>query len=255
MNKWIGAALLALTLCVTAGPANAGEQVGERRSVDARVVKVRLGGVIDLRLKQGPTPSLVVYGDKKHVARVSTSQDGDTLHIDTGNRKRSSSSDRKQLRAELTLPNLQEFVSHGGGSSDVNGFAGEEVTLSLDGAGTVTVTSDYRKIHARLGGVGSMTLNSGDSELVDLHLRGAGQIAVNGQSKLLRAKLGGVGSLDAQALRAEAVDLDMSGLGSATVFARTSVNLTLSGLGSVKVYGKPANRNSTARGLGSVSWE
>ncbi|HEX9171138.1 MAG TPA: DUF2807 domain-containing protein, partial [Telluria sp.] len=65
----------------------------------------------------------------------------------------------------------------------------------------------------------------------------------------------GVGSLDAKGLRASTVELDMSGLGGATVFASSSADLKLSGLGSAKVYGKPARRNSTTRGLGSVSWE
>jgi hypothetical protein len=90
--------------------------------------------------------------------------------------------------------------------------------------------------------------------VVDLNLKGAGQIAISGQSKQLYAKLGGIGSLDAKQLQSESVDADMTGLGSATFNARTSANLRLSGMGSATVYGKPANRQSTARGLGSVSW-
>jgi Putative auto-transporter adhesin, head GIN domain len=255
MNKWIVAALTAATLSAACGPAVADEKIAERRGVDARVVRVRLGGVIDLHLAQGPTASLVLYGDKRQLAMVSTVQQGDTLQIDTGKHDQHFSSGKRQLRAELTLPNLNEFVSHGVGTSEVTGFAGDEVKLALDGAGAVTVTSGYRKIDARLGGVGSMTLNSGETERVELNMRGAGQITINGQSKLLRAKLGGVGSLDARALHADTVDLDMSGLGGATVYARTAANLKLNGLGSAKVYGKPAKRNATARGLGSVSWE
>jgi hypothetical protein len=247
MNKLIGTALVAVTLSVAAGAAIADELVSESRNIDARVVRIKLGGVIDLRLKQGATPSLVISGEKAYVSKVSTTQHGDTLVIDTENdHMHFGRNQAHQLRAELTVPQLSEFISQGVGTS--------EVKLSLDGAGAVTVTTRYKVVLARLAGVGSMTLNSGDSERVELNLRGAGQITVNGQSKLLRAKLGGVGSLDAQELRADAVDLDMSGLGGATVYAKTSANLKLNGLGSATVYGKPANRNSTARGLGSVSW-
>ena len=64
-----------------------------------------------------------------------------------------------------------------------------------------------------------------------------------------------MGSLDAQQLRAESVDVQLTGLGSASVYARTRANLSLSGLGSATVYGKPANRQSSAQGLGSVSWQ
>jgi hypothetical protein len=255
-NHVFGAVLLAATLSVAAGPAVAQELVSESRAVDARVVKIKLGGIIDLRLKQGPTPSLMLHGDKRYVSKVTTSQSGDTLQIDTGNRHwHLGDNNKRQLRAELTLPNLNEFISQGVGSTEVNGFEGDDIRLALDGAGSVTITSRYKRIEARLGGVGSMTLNSGDSERVDVHMRGAGSIAIKGQSKLLRARLGGVGSLDAQELRAESVDLEMAGLGGATVYATTSATLKLSGLGSATVYGKPANRRSTAHGLGSVTWK
>ncbi|MES2322087.1 MAG: DUF2807 domain-containing protein [Pseudomonadota bacterium] len=257
MNKMMATALMAAALSVSAGAAMADEVVSEGRAIDARVVKVKLGGVINLNVRQGATPSLTLIGDKRYVSKVSVSQSGDTLTIDTENRNswNFGGNDKRELRAELVLPNLNEFVSHGVGASEVKGFTGKDVKLTLDGAGTITVNSNYRNVVARLGGVGSMTLNSGDSDQVDLNMRGAGHIEVNGNSKLLRANLGGVGSLDAKKLQADAVELDMSGLGGATVYAKTSAHLKLNGLGSATVYGKPGNRSSTARGLGSVSWQ
>ncbi len=258
MNKIFSMVMVAAALTVSSSAALA-EQISQARGIDARVVKVKLGGVINLRIKQGATPSLVLIGEREHVARVTVVQTEGTLAIDTDNGKdrgwHFGGRDKHEVRAELTLPNLNELVSHGVGSSDVQGFTGDEVRLSLDGAGSVKLTSQYRSVVARLGGVGSMTLNSGASEQVDLKLRGAGHIAVNGHSKLLRADLGGVGSLDARQLQADAVDLDMSGLGGASVYAKTSANLKLSGLGSATVYGKPGNRTTDARGMGSVSWQ
>lgn len=256
MHKLIGTALMAVTLSATTGAALA-EQTSETRAIDARVLKVKLGGVIDLHIKQGPTASLVIAGDQRYVPKVVATQQGDTLHIDIERNRHFhfGNGNKEQLRADLTLPNFNELVSQGVGSADISGFAGEQVRLSLDGAGAVTLASRYRNIDASLGGVGSMTLNAADSERVDLSLRGAGRIEVNGQSKLLRARLGGVGSLEARELRADTVDLTMTGLGSATVFAKNTANLSLNGLGSATVYGKPVNRKSTSSGLGSVSWE
>ena len=256
MNKIFSTVLVAAALSVSASAAIANEKTSEGRAIDARVVKVKLGGVINLKLKQGPAATLVIIGDKRDVANVSVTQTGDTLTIDT---EKSSwnfgRGDRREVRAELTLPNLNELVSNGVGATDIDGFTGNEVKLSLDGAGSINVNSNYRNVVARLGGVGSMTLNSGNTDQVDLKLRGAGHIAINGNSKLLRANLGGVGSLDARKLQADAVELDMSGLGGATVYAKTSANLKLSGLGSATVYGKPGNRTADSRGLGSVSWQ
>jgi hypothetical protein len=256
MNKIFGVVMMAGTLSVSASAAFAGEQTREQRGIDTRVVKVKLGGVINLQLKQGPAASLVIIGDKEDVAKVSVVQNGDTVTIDTDSGRWSwGKRERNELRAELTLPNLSELSSTGVGATEVDGFSGNDVKLSLDGAGAVKVNSNYRNVVARLGGVGSMTINSGNSDQVDLRMRGAGHIAVNGSSKLLRANLGGVGSLDARKLTADAVELDLSGLGGASVYAKTSANLKLSGLGSATVYGNPATRSSDARGMGSVSWQ
>jgi len=255
MNRIFGAAFMAATLSVATGAASADEMVRESRTVDARVLKVKLGGVISLRITQGDIPSLVLYGDKDHVSKVITRQTGDTLQIDTESPHIHFGRGNHELRADLTLPKLSELVSRGVGSTEVDGFSGEELKLVLDGAGALKVTANYKNVDARLGGVGSMNLNTGVNERVGLRLNGAGHVTLHGQSKLLHAKLGGVGGLDAQALQADAVELEMSGLGGAKVFARESASLKLNGLGSATVYGKPAKRSSSARGLGSVSWK
>ena len=256
MNNIFRTVVVAAALSVSAGAAMAEEKASEQRAIDARVVKVKLGGVINLKLKQGPAATLVIIGDRRDVGKVSVVQQGDTLTIDNEKSGWSwGNGDRHEVRVELTLPNLNELVSTGVGATDIQGFSGHDVKLALDGAGSVNVNSNYRNVVARLGGVGSMTLNAGTSDQVDVRLRGAGHITVNGNSKLLRANLGGVGSLDARKLQADAVELDMSGLGGATVYAKTSANLKLSGLGSATVYGKPGNRVSDARGMGSVSWQ
>lgn len=253
MNKFLGTVMMAAAMSATAGAAAAAE-TSEQRAIDARIDKVKLGGVINLKLKQGAVPSLVILGEKDDVARVSVVQSGDTLIIDTKSRNWSFGADRDELRIEMTLPYLSELTSNGVGATSVQGFSGDAVKLNLDGAGAVSVDSNYRTVKARLGGVGSMTLNSGNSDQVDLTLRGAGHMAINGNSKLLRADMGGVGSLDARKLQADAVELDLSGLGGATVYAKTSANLKLSGLGSATVYGNPANRTADKRGMGSVTW-
>ena len=255
MNNLIKTAVLATTLAIGTHAALADDLVRENRPVDASVSKVRLGGVIRLNLHQGSTPSLVVSGDKRYVAKVTTTQRGDTLVIDMENNTRFDGNNKGELRADLTVPNLQEFVSQGVGSSDVSGFSGDKLKLALDGAGAVRFTGQYRDVDARLGGVGGLTLNPGQADRIELHLGGAGHITVTGQTKLLRAQLGGVGGLDAQQLRAETVDLDMTGLGGASVYAKTAANVNLSGMGSATVYGKPATRNATTNGFGKVSWQ
>ena len=252
MKKFFTASMITAALLATGGAARADEIISEARTVDGRTVKVVLDGVIDLKLKQG-APALVVSGDKRYVQKITVTQSGDTLRIGTDN-MRGIHLGGRNLKAELSLPQLRELVSAGVGSADVKGFDGDEVRLSLEGAGSMNVSSRFKKVDVRLSGVGSMTVNDTQADVVDLNLKGAGQIAISGSSKNLYAKLGGIGSLEAKKLQSENVDADMTGLGSATFYAKTSANLRLTGMGSATVYGKPASRQSTARGLGSVAF-
>lgn len=255
MNKLFGTAMMATTLTLTTGAALAADLVREARTVDARVTRVKLDGVVDLVVRQGSKPSLVLSGERDDLAQVTTRQRGETLEIDTEHRNNWNFSNRSsRLRAELTVPNLTEFVSEGVGASTVTGFHGDRIVLALDGAGAVTLNGNYRNIDARLGGVGSLTIDAAKAERMDLALRGAGKLAVTGQTRTLNATLAGLGSLDAEKLRAENVDLDMSGLGGATVYASSAIDVNLSGMGSATVYGKPAQRNATAGGMGKVHW-
>ena len=253
MNKILGSALLAATLALAMQGAVADDVVRETRSVDAGVSKVHLGGVIRLNLRQGP-PSLVLSGERRYLSKITTVQRGDTLVIDMDDKLHINGSSG-DLRADLTVPKLQEFVSRGVGSSELSGFSGNRVTLSLAGAGAVRFTGQYRDVDARLGGVGGLTLDPGQAERVELHLGGAGHIKVSGKTRLLRAHLGGIGGLDAQGLRADRVELEMSGLGGASVFAGIAANISMSGMGSATVYGKPGTRNATTNGFGKVSWQ
>ena len=255
MNKLLGTTLMATALTLSMGAALAADMVRETRPVDARVTRVKLDGVVDLVLRQGSKPSLLLSGERDDIARVTTLQRGETLEIDTERRNNWNSGNRNpRVRAELTVPKLTEFVSDGVGASTVSGFNGDKIVLALDGAGTVTLNGNYRNIDARLGGAGSLKIDAPKAERMDLALRGAGQLAVTGQTRNLHATLAGVGNLDAQHLRAEKVDLDMSGLGGATVHASSAIDVNLSGMGSATVYGNPTQRNATTGGLGRVNW-
>lgn len=252
MTRLFQAALIATTLC-TSGAAMA-QQTTEQRTIDARVSRIELGGVVELHVKQGPTASLTLSGDKRLLSRVTTTQKGDVLVIDMDKVSFSWGRDDGTVKVQLTVPNLSELTATGVGASTLTGFTGKSITLTQEGAGSINMNGNYKFVKVRLGGVGSMKIDSGMSEEVDVSLGGAGKISITGKAKMLRASLGGLGGLDARELHADAVDVDMSGLGGASVYAKNSANVNLSGMGSATVYGKPAQRTSNDRGMGSVTW-
>jgi hypothetical protein len=253
MNKIFALAPAGAALCIVLGSAHAAADVTtQARPIDARVVRVKVDGAIDLRIRQGGTPALTLTGEPRYLTRTMTSQSGDTLNIDTdvqGHVRTGS------LHAELVLPALREVTSESLGTTEVSGFSGDELDVTLDGAGSMKITGSYRLVRASLGGIGSMQMQGLNGEGIDLNLHGAGYISLSGRAKWLKADLGGLGNLDAQQCNADSVDIDLSGLGNARVTARQNANLNLSGMGSVTVYGKPQNRKVAVDGLGKVSWK
>ena len=253
MNKIFAPAQVAIALCAVLGVAHAApDVVSETRPVDARVVRVNVDGAVDLKIRQGGTAALTLTGESRYLERTVTSQNGDTLHIDTDIRGHVRTG---SLHAELVLPALRAVTSESLGTTDIAGFTGDELELTLDGAGSMKVAGSYRLVRASLGGIGSMQMQGLNGEGIELNLQGAGYISLSGHAKWLKADLGGLGNLDAQQCSADAVDIDLSGLGNARVTARQTANLNLSGMGSVTVYGKPQNRKVAVDGLGKVSWK
>lgn len=257
MNQLTKLGVAAAFLGAVSGCAQAAtDTVTETRPIDARVVRVKLDGVVDLRIRQGSSAQLVLTGDARLLGKTTTQQRGDTLNIDTEMRSASFTFGRSEgLRAELVLPELRAVTSESVGATEVSGFSGDKLEISLDGAGSMKVSSNYRFISASLDGVGSLRVHGMDSEAIELNLNGAGLVTLSGRSKTLRGELGGLGSLDARQCAVESVALELSGLGNATVNAQNSANLLLSGMGSVTVFGKPANRKVVLDGLGKVNWK
>jgi hypothetical protein len=253
--------LLLATICSFVENASAASDVAsETRPIDAKVVRVKLDGLVDLRIRQGTPATLTLRGDPRWLERTTTVQDGDTISIDTEVHNarlhdRFELHDMAGLRIELTLPQLREVWSESLGSTEVSGFSGDELELTLDGAGSMNVMCNYKRVTANLGGIGSMNIHGLNAEGIELNLRGAGAVNLAGRSKWLKADLGGLGGLNAQQFSVENVDLDLSGLGNATVTAHQNAILNLSGMGSVTVYGKPPNRKVAIDGLGKVSWK
>lgn len=255
MSNCLKSGLAAFGLLALAGLASAApDTVTETRPLEARVVRIKIDGMVDLRVRQGNPASLVLSGDPRWLAGLTTVQSGDTVVIGSGTHEMRMQR-KNGVRAEIVLPNLREVSSGSVGTTEISGFKGDELELSLDGAGSMNANVDFRLISASLGGVGSMKLAGMNSERIMVDLQGAGYVTLLGRSQSLRAELAGLGSLDARQFSADAVTLELSGLGNATITAHQSANLNLSGMGSVTVYGKPLNRRASIDGLGKVNWK
>ncbi|HEY5799300.1 MAG TPA: DUF2807 domain-containing protein [Burkholderiaceae bacterium] len=259
MNTLLKLTLASAAACTLASGAvharGADDIVSETRVIDARVMRVTVEGPMGIVIKRGATPSLTIYAEKRYMPKIVTSQHGDNLRIDADMDGMNIKLGKNAIRAELTLPGLSEVTSSGVGPSDISGFTGDEIKLSLEGVGAVNFSGNYKRVTAKLAGVGDMTLNTGASDYVNVSHPGLGRVTLTGSARDMKANLSGMGNLDAQKMLADNVTLRMDGLGSASVYAKVAANLTLNGLGSVTAYGQPPQRNVSVDGLGKVSWK
>lgn len=221
----------------------------DTRTLERRVRAIELNAPVDLIVRYGPQPSLVVRGEQRLLQNIETSASDDTLRISTrGLLLRH----RQPLEVEVTLPMLDSLNVDGSGNTRVNGFSGERIEVSLNGSGSVRFNGRYRQAKVALHGSGELSLDAGNSDSIDAELMGSGAMSLAGATRHFEFDGSGSGTLDAQRLRAEEAQLRQSGSGSSTVTVRDTVSAAVSGSGDIDVHGEPSQRSVSRTGSGTV---
>jgi mannose-6-phosphate isomerase-like protein (cupin superfamily) len=224
----------------------------ETRSLAKGIVAVDLNGPIDMTLRQGAVPSLVVRGEQRLLGNVETTVDGATLHIGTTGMLLFH---RQPLQVVLVLPEIENLSVQGSGDSTVNGFSGDSMEIQLRGAGSVKFNGRYKDITASVQGSGDLELNGGSSDLVTAELVGSGQMTVVGAATRFKVEQTGSGDLNAQHLAADHAEVELHGSGTSIVKARKAAAVTVRGSGDVIVYGNPNQREVNRTGSGDVTFK
>ena len=225
--------------------------VSEKRVVGAGIREVDVNGPIDMTLRQGAVPSLIIRGEQRLLGNIDTSQEGAILHLGT---KGMVLHHRQPLQAVLVLPQIDAVTVRGSGDSTINGFSGERVEVQLNGTGNVKFNGRFKEVVAALRGSGDMELNGGASKKVAVSLVGSGDMTVVGSSEEFTLDQTGSGDVDAEHLAAGTAEVSLLGSGTAVINAAKSANVTLRGSGDVTVLGSPGERNVSRTGSGEVDF-
>jgi len=221
----------------------------DTRSVGRDVRAIELGAPVDLEVRYGPQPGLVVRGEERLLQNIETSTSDGVLRIGTrGILLRH----RQPLEVEVTLPMLERLALDGSGDTRINGFSGERIDLSLSGSGSVQFNGRYRQARAVLHGSGDLSVDAGNSDSIEAELMGSGTLSLAGATRRFKYEGSGTGTLDAQRLRTEEAQLRQSGSGDASITVRDTVNAAVSGSGDIDVHGEPSQRNVSRSGSGTV---
>lgn len=226
--------------------------VAENRPLQGGIRAVHLSGPIDMTLRQGAVPSLIIKGEQRFMANIHTWTEGDgALHIGP---RGMLLHHRQPLQAILVLPTLDTLVVRGSGDSTINGFAGERITVELHGAGNLKFNGRFKEVAARLRGSGDIELNGGTSEQVTLSVMGSGDVTVVGSADLFEIDHTGSGDVDAEHLASTDARVNLRGSGSVVANVRNKIDARMRGSGSVIVYGDPLERNVQGNSSGEVEF-
>lgn len=221
---------LAVLTCLVGLSAYA--QVKQTRNVGS-FSGVDAGGALNVFIKQGATPSVVVETDQDLQDHIITEVKGGVLHIYREHQFKWNNWGRKKINVYITCTELNSLdVS---GATDLKGesaFIADNFHLKASGASDVTISISAKKLSADASGASNVRL-SGRADSQYIHVSGASDYeAFSLQSK--QANVEASGSSDAQI----AVDEDLTA--------------NVSGASDVTYKGNPKIRNVQTSGSSSI---
>jgi hypothetical protein len=226
--------------------------VTQSRALTAEAVVVEMDGAVDVTLHQGPLPKIEVRAEQRMLPKITTTQDGNTLRIDTRGLIIGST---QPMQVDVTLPALQKVRQHGSGDAKISGFSGDKIELVMQGSGEMHVDGQFKQIGARVQGSGDLQLAGGNSDQIGLQVAGSGNVNATGVTKTIQIRISGSGDVDTSKLQADQLALDIDGSGNGNVHARQAVKVTIRGSGDVTVHGAPVHREVNNAGSGDISFE
>lgn len=227
------------------------ELVSDVRKITAAIHAVQMNGPIDLSLRQGAVPSLIIKGEQRLMGNIDAWEDKGVLHIAP---RGMVLHHRQPLQAVLVLPRLDNLSVNGSGDSTVNGFSGERIEVVLHGSGNLKFNGRFKEVVAGLRGSGDLELNGGTSGKVALSVVGSGDVTVVGSCDQFELDQTGSGDVDAEHLASSGARVNLLGSGTVVLNVRDKIDAHLRGSGDIIVAGDPPERSVSKTGSGEVEF-
>ena len=187
-------ALFLLVLCSGCGvlrPGISGSGVchSEFRQVPA-FEEVNLSGFGTVNVNVGHAPSVCVTTDDNLVSHVDTFVENGKLIIKPRHRIRPTTG----LNIDVTVPQLTAARISGAGDMNVIDVAGDQLDLSISGAGTLTANGYVNQISTSISGAGDADLKELYAEQASVKIAGAGDVSVYA-SESISVRVAGAGDV------------------------------------------------------------
>lgn len=241
-----------------------GVAASEQRSVGTHG-RLEIGGSMQVEVRVGQAPSLLVEADRNLLPYIRTVAHGDTLEITSDRLLRS----KTPMRVVYTVPRLSEVRAGGAGQVLVRDLAGAPLDVRKSGSGQVRLAGKVDSLNAHVSGSGTVDAGELRSASADLSVSGSGRMNVGdiqgdyarvlvsgsgvlqaaGRVRSLNARVSGSGNVDLAALSSQEADLASSGSGGIRATVRQSLVAHGGGSGGIRVYGQPPQSSITGKGV------
>ena len=192
--------------------------------------KLNISGPFDVEIKRSDKFEVTYVMDQKHMDKVDTRIEGDTLKIRMNNHKGCT---RCEMLIKIRMPKLKALELNGAADASITGFKS---------------SSDF---HLGLSGACSLT---GDIQAGNAYfdLSGASDIELTGSAKDLALEASGASDADLEQFAVIVATVDSSGASDAIINVSKELSVELSGASDLTYYGNPTLKSVDTSGASSL---
>lgn len=219
---------------------------------------LEVSGAMQVEVRVGQAPSLVVEADSNLLPLIRTQASGDKLRISTEGSYRTNN----PVRVIYTVPQLNDVRASGAGRLAISGLNGGPLKVRQGGSGAVELAGDVSSLDAQASGSGRMdgerlvarsaNLSASGSgrmsfgqirgDFANISVSGSGTLYAAGNVRTLTARVHGSGSANLERLASEQADLATNGSGQISAHVTNTLVAQSGGGGGIRVMGRPAQR-------------
>lgn len=196
------------------------------------VSRLRINGVFNVYLSQSDQESLTIEGSPELAENLKITQEGDLLILEL-EELNSGIFDKKELRVNLSIADLEEF--------------------EFDGVGNIQTTETFMVDQVSIigEGVGNLKLEF-ETEQLDADLNLVGKMELRGKAAKASIKNEGIGNIEASGFITQDLDLVSSGIGKVDVHCEGNLSMVVDGIGKVSYSGNPNVIKKEISGIGKI---
>ena len=141
---------------------------------------VDVSGVFQVEITTGNNYSVEVQADDNILPLIQTKVDGNTLHIEMGDK----SSTRSDLIVRITAPNIERVVTTGAAKLTATGINNDSFAINTTGASKVKLSGQTAKLDIEVTGASTVDAEQLTAAVADIQANGASKINVNVSEEL-----------------------------------------------------------------------